>query len=94
MKLTILGRKVCVKIIAQKKLAAICGDPEVVGLFCPSSMRIYLAKELKEKQRKLVLIHEATHCMHYITGIDQTLEPALIEVLCQTNAALFDDLSR
>lgn len=90
--LTILGRKIKVKIIPQEKLGELAVDGRTVGLYDPNTKTIYLAKELTPQQKRYYLIHEAVHCVHDLTGIDQTLPDCLIEIICQTTATLFEDL--
>lgn len=92
MQLSILGRKIKVKILAQEKLGRIAHDPYTIGLFDPAKMTIYLAADLSEKDRTYVLCHEACHAAQFITGLDQSIPEALIEVICQTHASLFMDL--
>jgi Zn-dependent peptidase ImmA (M78 family) len=90
--ITILGRKIKVKILPQDKLAKIAHDDRTVGLYCPNKRTIYLAEELDARQKRYYLIHEAVHCLHDLTGIDQTLPDSLVEVICQSTATLFEDL--
>jgi Zn-dependent peptidase ImmA (M78 family) len=72
MSLKILGRKVKIKLIAQDKLAAISKDEHTIGLFDPNKMTIFISSDLSERDRLYILAHEATHCLHYITGLDQS----------------------
>jgi Zn-dependent peptidase ImmA (M78 family) len=88
----VLGRKIKVKFIPQKKLGEIALDQHTVGLYDPNTMTIYLASELSPEQRRYYLIHEAVHASHHFTGIDQTIPDSLVEIICQTTATLFEDL--
>lgn len=90
--ITILGRKIKIKITPQAKLTLIAHDPQTVGLYDPNTRTIYLSKELTPEQKRYYLIHEAVHVLHDFTGIDQTLPESLIEIICQTTATLFEDL--
>jgi Zn-dependent peptidase ImmA (M78 family) len=94
MHLTILGRKIRVKVILQRNLIKLAEDPNTVAMYDPNNQCIYISKELSEKQKRYYLIHEAVHCLHDLTGIDQTLHESLIEVICQSTATLFEDLCR
>jgi Zn-dependent peptidase ImmA (M78 family) len=90
--ITILGRKIKVKILPQEKLSKLSHDDRTVGLYCPNNRTIYLSKELTPEQKRYYLIHEAVHALHDFTGIDQTLPESLVEVICQSTATLFEDL--
>lgn len=92
MHLKILGRKVKVKIIPQEKIAALSDDKHTIGLFDPNCMTIFIAENLSEPDKLYILTHEAVHCSHYLTGLDQSIPEPLIEVICQTTATLFMDL--
>jgi hypothetical protein len=90
--ITVLGRKLKVKVVDSKTLEKESEDPQCVALYLPHTMTILLSKDLDAYWRRYYLFHELTHHMMFITGIDQTLHTSLIEVICQSNAAMIDDI--
>jgi Zn-dependent peptidase ImmA (M78 family) len=92
--MTVLGRKVKVKIVDAKVIQEETDDPYCVALYLPYTMTILISKNLDAYWRRYYLFHELTHHMMFITGIEQTLHNSLIEVICQSNAALIDDIMK
>lgn len=90
--MTILGRKLKIKVVSQEELTKESEDPHCVALYLPHTMTILLSRDLDFYWRRYYLFHEITHHMMFVTGIDQTLHSSLIEVICQSNAAMIDDL--
>lgn len=94
MHLTILGRKIKVKVVPQHKIEKLSGAEYTVGLYDSNNRVIYIAEELSEKDKRYYLVHESVHALHHFTGIDQTLPESLVEVICQSTASLFEDLMK
>jgi Zn-dependent peptidase ImmA (M78 family) len=86
--ITILGRKYKIK---QGNNLIYNGQP-CLGLCDNNSRIIYLEKAQDEQTKKETLIHEATHAVLFITGIDQKLSESENEIYCQLFTAFHIDI--
>ena len=85
-KVTILGVPYQVKVVNQEKLAELTGDPMVIGLCDGLDDIIYMASELRGKGERRTFIHEWTHGVKDVIGLNQTIDTRTAEIICQSMA--------
>ncbi len=59
---------------------------EAIGFCDDLAERIVLANELKGKAQKKIFIHEWTHAVCGVNGLNQTLDPVVAECIAQSFA--------
>jgi Zn-dependent peptidase ImmA (M78 family) len=87
----ILGRKFKIKYVTVEAIAKKHGLA-AVGLMDWEKKEIFISKALNEHDTLLTLVHEFVHVSHYVTGLNQVIAPEIQELLCETTAALFEDI--
>lgn len=86
----ILGRKFKIKQLNNlSHLSQPC-----LGLCDYSNKVIYLEKLQTDEDKLDTLVHESSHAMLAISGVDQKLTDSENEIMCQLFTALFNDLSK
>lgn len=88
--ITILGRKYKVK----QGAGLTYNGQTILGLCDNVNRIIYLEKSQDDTTKRETLLHEATHAMLYITGIDQKLSEGENEVYCQLFTAFIVDMEK
>lgn len=68
------------------------GDNECDGIYCSSRCEIKIHKELKWDRMKQILIHELTHCVFDICGLDEILSPKQQEAVCKAMERSFGNM--
>ena len=91
--ITILGRKITVRLKTDEQLKRIMGY-SVHGLYDHKSKTIYISSDQCDKEKRLTLLHESVHATQYIVGLNQVIPPEIQEIICETTAQLIDDLTR
>jgi hypothetical protein len=59
---------------------------KVEGLCCTDTHQIWIDSALNEDAAFIIMIHECNHAFLEITGLNQHMEPAQIEMFCQLNS--------
>ena len=90
-KATILGRTFKIKYVTLETIARRSGI-SAVGLMDWEKKEILISKTLNEHDTMLTIIHECTHASHFITGLNQIIPGEIQELICETTAALFEDI--
>lgn len=89
--IVVLGRRFKIKLVDQVVMIKEVGHP-CHGLFLPDKATILLDKSMPENMLWLTLFHELQHAAHSVTGHNQVIEPLMQELLCETSAALIEDI--
>lgn len=87
---TILGRKIPIKLATREQLDRII--PNAEGIWDGYNQIIYIYKAAPKHIQKYCLYHEIGHALLTFTGIDQTINPELQEIIVQSYATLIDDI--
>lgn len=90
-KIKILGREIKIKEVPTKELIELSGV-NASGLYDHLSLKIYIAKDLPEKEKMLVLRHEFCHSVMFITGLSQVINGDVQEIICESFANAMSDL--
>jgi Zn-dependent peptidase ImmA (M78 family) len=88
--ITILGRKIPIHYVPSDKMAKDWGDAG--GVWDVINRCIYIDAGVPRKTQIYWIYHELTHGLHTLTGIDQKLPEEFVEILCQCNATLIEDI--
>lgn len=86
--ITVLGREF--KLIFQEEV--LNGNKPLGGMVDFETMEIFVDSTMTERNQWVALFHEVVHIGCDVSGIDQTLSPFAIEVICQTLGNTFYDL--
>jgi Zn-dependent peptidase ImmA (M78 family) len=86
----VYGRTIPIKYISKEELNGMIQNAE--GIWDSYDRCIYINKEAPRNIQLYYIYHEITHAKHNFTGIDQMLPPEFVEILCQCNATLIEDV--
>lgn len=93
-KITVMGEKIAVKQSLKLLEQFETASDEVLGLALILEDTIIIRKDIPEKSKPRVLVHEAAHHAMHKNGIDQYLSREQQEVLCQMISGLYFELKR
>lgn len=82
----ILGVPYAVHSISQQEIAQLAGNQNTVGLCDDLEDNLYISKELKGRAEKKIFIHEWTHGVKGVMGLNQTIDERTAECICQSFA--------
>lgn len=88
--ITILGRKIKIRIVTAKKLQSLTGIGSI-GAFDGDNLIIYLNNELSNREMQITFFHECSHVFLNTVGLNQVISVKLAEVICESFAnGIFD----
>lgn len=90
---TILGKKLKVLFKSQKYISQKIGL-NAQGYLDWHKKTIYILDELPQDEAFITYVHEVVHASHFITGLNQIIDPATQEILCEVTANMVCDLIR
>jgi Zn-dependent peptidase ImmA (M78 family) len=88
--INLLGRRIPVRFVSDKELDQIGKDKNLQGLYDVSTNTIYLSTSLNQETSRRVLLHEATHAVLSIAGLESLLKNKQEEAVCTAMESLVD----
>lgn len=88
LEINLLGRKIHVRYVSDKELAAIAKDIDCWGCF--EGDVIYISTSVPQHRAKRVLCHEVTHAILSITGLTNLFEDKQEEAVCDAFESYVD----
>jgi hypothetical protein len=86
----VMGRKIPVHYLSQEAMSSMIQNAE--GIWDTHNRCIYINKDAPQNVQLYYIFHEMVHAKHTFTGIDQSIDPGMIEVICQSTATLIEDI--